>query len=65
MKKVYKFKKGEIVSLDDIYVIQGLGHGDWWEKTGKDVDDSDPMGTDMGEEIIITKDIKITITIEE
>lgn len=27
----YKFRKGEVYHLDDIYLVQGLGGGDWWE----------------------------------
>jgi hypothetical protein len=62
-KTVYKFKKGQITVLDNIYAIQSLGSGDWWEKTGNDVDPSDKMGADLGDEIIITRDIEITIIV--
>lgn len=51
--------------LDQIYYIQGLAGGDWWEKTGADVSPYDPMGSDMGEEIIVTRTIKIVIQIFE
>lgn len=62
-KKVYTFKKGQLTDLDSIYEIQGLGGGDWWEKTGADVRSGDKMGYDLGEHLIITKNITITITI--
>lgn len=52
-KEVYQFKKGEKLSLDDIYMIQGLGDADWWI----------PIERTSGEEVIITKDIKIEIKI--
>ena len=65
IKEVFKFKKGQITDLDSIYNIQGLAGGDWWEKTGNDVDQFDPMGSDMGDEVIITRNIEITITVYE
>ena len=65
IKEVFKFKKGQITDLDSIYNIQGLAGGDWWEKTGNDVDKFDPMGSDMGDEVIITRNIEITITVYE
>jgi hypothetical protein len=54
-REVYKFKKGQKLSLDSIYVIQGLADGNWWEKEG---------GDDMSENIICTDNIKITIIVE-
>jgi hypothetical protein len=59
------FKKNQIMQLDDIYTIQGLGGGDWWEKTGGDVSEFDSIGNDIGDEIIITRNIKITITVND
>lgn len=63
-KETYKFKKGQVIVLDTIYAIQGLGGGDWWEKTGRDVDQGDRWGKDLGDEIIITRDIEITIIVK-
>jgi hypothetical protein len=48
--KTRKFKKGEIYHLDEIYAIDGLCGGDWWEP--KD---------ESGEIIQITRDITIQI----
>lgn len=47
----YKFKRGQTEHLDDIYVIQGICGGDWWE----------PFIIDEGDDIFITRDIEITI----
>lgn len=59
MKKaeIHKFKKGQIVTLDEIYDIQGLGE-DWWEAA----DPADNAG-DRGETVAILKDITIKIMI--
>ena len=54
-KKVYKFKAGQKLSLDDIYDIQGLGGGAWWEH----------IADDMDGQIVITRDITITIIVEQ
>ena len=50
----YKFTKGQRLHLDDIYFIQGLAGGNWWEPDDKEGSDS----------ITITKDVKIRITYE-
>lgn len=60
-KKVHTFKKGDRFTLDQIWNIQGLAGGDWWEKTGEDVEAAD---IDLGEDLICTRDIKITIIVE-
>lgn len=60
-EEVFRFKKGEILSLDKIYIIQGLGGGDWWEK----VDGENDYATDVGEEVIITRDIEIKIIVKQ
>ena len=55
-KEKHSYKTGQKLHLDDIYHISGIGMdsvGEWWE-----ADDED------GEEITITKDIDITITIK-
>lgn len=62
--KVYTFKKGQHVHLDTIYDIQGLGSSIWWEKSGMDVDSSKQMEIDLGDDLVITRDITITVTIE-
>lgn len=63
----YKFKRGQLVSLDQIYTIQGLAGGDWWDK----VDDGISQRTknrqlelDLSEECVITRNIEITITVK-
>jgi len=50
---IYKFKRGQEIRLDNIYDIQALAGGDWWEHT-------DAEG--LSESIIITKDIEIIIS---
>lgn len=60
-KQTYSFKLGERFMLDDIYAIQGLGGGDWWERTGEDKSEAD---RDLGEDLICTRAITITVIIE-
>lgn len=60
----YSFKKSETFSLDDIFEIQGLGGGDWWEKTGEDLPEHLRHDIGMSESLICTKTIKITITVD-
>lgn len=62
-KEIHSFKKGQSIDLDHIYHIQGLGGGDWWEKTGRDVPSQKDI--DLGENLICTKTIKIIISIEK
>jgi len=50
----YKYKSGQHVSLDEIYGIQGLDGGDWW----------DPISDELDDELIITDDITIIIKVE-
>jgi len=57
--EVYRFRKGQKLRLDAIYFIQAIGKG-WWDYANP-VEDGDAPG----EDIIITKNIKITIIIEE
>jgi predicted nucleic acid-binding Zn-ribbon protein len=57
--EVYQFKKGQKLRLDAIYFIQAIGK-DWW-----DYAKPAEAGEAPGEDIIITKSIKITIVIEE
>lgn len=54
-EQTYEFKKGQEMGLDDIYNIQGLGSGHWWHPISEEFDDT----------VVIVKDIKITIIIEE
>jgi hypothetical protein len=64
-KKVYKFRKGDMVTLDDIYDIQGLADGDWWEKTGDDLPKHlQSKDIEMSESLVCTKTVKITIIVE-
>lgn len=60
---IYQFRKGQRLHLDDIYHIQGMGSG-WWEKTGDDLPEYDKDEIDLSESIVITRDVKITITVE-
>jgi len=55
----YRFKAGQEFSLDQIFEIQGLGGGDWWEKIPDGGDD-----LDMSEACRCTRDIKITVVVE-
>lgn len=64
--EIYKFKKGEITSLDSIYEIQGLGGGRWWEKVKEKanyVNTTEEQATDMSDDIVIVEDIEIKIII--
>ena len=59
--KKYKFKRGQEIHLDRIYQIQGIGDdipgiGQWWKH--KDAD----QGGDS-DELIVTQDIEIEITV--
>ena len=36
MKESYKFTKGDILMLDQIYTIQGVGSGKWWKHVNDD-----------------------------
>ena len=47
------FIKGQVLFLDDIYSVQGLGGGDWWD--GKDFEGDD--------NIIITRTIRIKVIV--
>lgn len=53
--ETHKFKKGEWIRLDDIYFIQALAGGDWWEH------DED----ECGEDIVITRSVTIVIKWKE
>jgi hypothetical protein len=53
----HRFKRGQQLQLDDIYLFSGLGDdvagvGKWWEPNDE-----------AGEELTVTKDIEITVTI--
>ena len=50
--ETHKFKKGEKLGLDNIYGIQGLCEGNWWEF----------VGSALEEKVIITRDITIQIS---
>lgn len=59
--QTYEFKRGQKLSLDDIYFVQGLAGGDWWDAP----DPLDrPDGKDRSEEVTIKRSIRITIIIE-
>ena len=56
-KEKYVFKEGQKLRLDDIYDFHGIGNetiGYWWENYGGYADD----------DIVITRDIEIQITIK-
>lgn len=59
-KQVYKFKKGQRVHLDEIYMIQGLAGG-WFEE--ERTSERKGAGT-LTDNLVITRDIKFTILIE-
>lgn len=51
-KKEYAFKKGQVLHMNEIYLISGLGD-DWWEA-------DDPSEKTRNEEMVtITRDIEI------
>ena len=54
-RQIFKYKKGQKLHLDQIYNISGVLETDWWEHIDED---------GCGDEVLITKDVKITI-IEE
>ncbi len=65
-KRVWRFKKGDITSLDSIYEINGLWNSDWWEP----VNDMNSVGGSAegeaathssGETVMITRNIEIEI----
>jgi hypothetical protein len=61
MKKTtetHKFKRGQKLRLDDIYLISGLAGGKWWT-----TDDPFEADGNQGEEVEIVEDITITITV--
>jgi hypothetical protein len=49
-KTNYSFCKGEKLHLDDIYMVQGLAGGKWWEPV-----------TDEGDDIVIVENVTIDI----
>lgn len=55
-QSTYRFKKGDKTHLGQIYDVQGLGGGDWWDHDRTDGED--------GDNIIITRDIKIAVIVE-
>lgn len=54
----HSFKKGQQMHLDEIYDIQGLADGDWWDFEGE----VGIFGPD--DDIKIVEDIEITITVK-
>jgi hypothetical protein len=53
----HRFQRGQQLQLDDIYLISGLGDdvagvGKWWEPNDE-----------AGEDVTVTQDIEITVTI--
>ena len=53
--KVFEFKRGQKITLDDIYYIQGFIDDCWKHK------DND----DLSEDIVITKGFKIIVIVEK
>ena len=67
-KKKFTFKKGDVTDIDIIsnmalFIATAADDKFWWEKTGADVDEYDFQGSDGGDEVIITRNIEITISI--
>jgi len=61
-KTVFEAKKGDIVHLDNIYSIQGLGPNSgqsWW----KHADDEEGVEDDSTDKIVITQNVKIEIKV--
>lgn len=64
-QKTHTFKAGDLFTLDDIYNIQSLAGGDWWERTGEDLPEGKrEIDLDMSEFLRCTRDVRITIIIE-
>jgi hypothetical protein len=59
---IYKFKKGQETHLDEIYFIQSLDDGDWWQHLDFD-DRENSFGHGDGDELVITRNITIEIKI--
>ncbi len=57
-KNTYRYRQGDEFPLDEIYAIQGLGGGDWWEKISDGARD-----LDMSDICRCTRDIKITVVV--
>jgi hypothetical protein len=57
-REKYSFKAGQELYLDDIYSIQGLAGGDWWEHK----EDEGDIYTVPGDVIIITRNVTISIS---
>lgn len=53
--ETFRFKKGQPIHLDDIYEIQGLAGGQWWQPADGEPEDSD--------RIVCVEDITIKITV--
>jgi hypothetical protein len=56
LTETHKFRKGEKIHLDEIYAIQGLAGGQWWQR--EDGED------ELSDDLIITETITITITVD-
>lgn len=51
-KEMYVFKRGCLYGLDEIYVVQGLADGDWWQ----------PYESDKSDTVICVSSVRIIIT---
>lgn len=61
----YNFKTGDLFSLDSIWNIQALAGGDWWERTGDDLDAATrKTDLDLSESLRCIRDVKITVIVE-
>ena len=65
-RAVYRYKKGEVTGLSDIYEINGLFNSDWWEpvndtNSSGGVEPEETATQASGETIRITRDITIVI----
>ena len=64
-KTTYAFRAGQAIDLDQIYTIQGLAGGDWWERTGDDLQEHRrDVDMDFSESLRVTRDISITVIVE-
>ena len=52
--KMYEYKRDDIISLDEIYIIQGLGEGNWWDFVD---------GDERSNLVVILTDIKISVSV--
>ena len=51
----YKYKKGEVLALDQIYDHQGLGGGRWWDYQDNDI---------TSDNVVVNRNVEIQISVK-